>query len=139
VYLNLTNITRIKSSWCIFQGASDLNSKDYNPIACSSSNYTFETQDKVRIDNLRSWIKIHFNSKNSLFYGKEFKLGNRTLSSPGDNDVLVQVVYKTELDDKVVYFVQDDTDGCELHAYKYFNFVDVNDVIRLRSFKVFDK
>jgi len=34
--------------------------------------------------------------------------------------------------------VQDETDGCELHAFKYFNFVEVNDVIRLRSFKVAD-
>jgi hypothetical protein len=130
---------KIKSSWCIFQGASDLNTKDYNPIACSSNNYTFEVHDKQKIDALRSWIKIYFNSKNSLVYGKEFKLNHRNHSSPGDNDVLVQVVYKTELDDKVVYFIQDETDGCELHAYKYFNFVDVNDVIRLRSFKVFNK
>jgi hypothetical protein len=72
-------------------------------------------------------------------YGKEFKLASRNQATPGDNDVLVQVVYKTELDDKVVYFIQDETDGCELHAYKYFNFVEVNDVIRLRAFKVFDK
>jgi hypothetical protein len=133
----LTSITKIKSSWCIFSGSSG--DKSHDPIACSSNNYTFESHDKAKIDNLRSWIKIHFNSKNSLVYGKEFKLASRNQATPGDNDVLVQVVYKTELDDKVVYFIQDETDGCELHAYKYFNFVDVNDVIRLRAFKVFDK
>lgn len=135
----MTNIIKIKSSWCIFSGASDLATKTHVPIACSSATYTLETQDKQKIDQLRSWIKIYFSQPNSLSYGKESKLINRTQSTPGDNDVLVQIVYKTELDDKIVYFVQDDTDGCELHAYKYFNFIDVNDVIRLRSFKYFDR
>lgn len=137
--MNLTNIIKIKSSWCIFAGASDLATKVHNPIACSSATYTLESQDKQKIDQLRSWIKIYFSGPNSLSYGKESKLINRTHSTPGDNDVLVQVVYKTEMDDKIVYFVQDDTDGCELHAFKYFNFIDVNDVIRLRSFKYFDR
>ncbi len=136
--MNLSPIIKTgKQCWVIFQGASDLNSKEYNPIACSSNSYTFEAQDKQKIDNFRSWIKIHFNTKGSIVYDREFKLINRNQS--GDNDVLVQVVYKTELDDKVVYFIQDETDGCELHTFKYFNFVDVNDIIRLRSFKVFDK
>jgi hypothetical protein len=135
----LTSITKIRSSWCIFAGASDLNAKDHLPIACSSTNYTFEPQDRHRIDNLRSWIRIHFNTKNSLFYGKEFKLLNRSLSTPGDNDVLVQIVQKKEFDDQVVFFVQDETDGCELHSFKYFNFLEINDIIRIRSFKVADR
>ena len=56
-----------------------------------------------------------------------------------DGDVVLQIIHKTELDDKIVYFVQDETDGCELHTFKYFNFLEVNDVIRLRSYKTFDK
>ncbi len=133
----MTAITRITSSWCIFSGASG--DRSYDPIACSSKNYTFENQDKAKIDNMRSWIKTHFNSKNSLVFGREFKLASRNQATPGDNDVLVQVVHKTELDDKVVFFIQDETDGVELHAYKYFNFVETNDVIRIRGFKIFDK
>lgn len=133
----MTNVTTLRSSWCIFPGTTDAG--DYNPIACSSNKYTFEAQDKQRIDNLRSWIKLHFSTKNSLIYGKEFKLINRNQSNPGDCDVLVQVVQKKEFDDQVVYFVQDETDGCELHTFKYFGFVDVNDVIRIRSFKVADR
>jgi hypothetical protein len=117
-----------------------LNNKDYAPIACSSQNFTFEQQDRAKIDNLRSFIRMHFKEKKSLFYEKEAKLKDRLLNiSYTDNDVLLQVVHKIELDDKIVYFVQDDSDGCELHAFKYFNFIDVNDVIRLRSFKVVDK
>jgi hypothetical protein len=84
-------------------------------------------------------VRIHFKEKKSLFYEKEAKLRDRLNTSSNDNDVLLQVAHKVELDDKVVYFVQDDSDGCELHAFKYFNFIEVNDVIRLRSFKVIDK
>ncbi len=101
--------------------------------------FTFESQDRFKIDNLRSWIRIHFSTNNSLFYGKEFKLINRSQSSPGDNDVLVQIVQKREFDDQIVYFIQDESDGCELHTFKYFNFLDVNDVVRIRSFKVADR
>jgi hypothetical protein len=83
---------------------------------------------------------LHFKEKKSLFYEKEAKLRDRLNNiSLVDNDVLLQVVYKQDFDDKVVYFVHDDTDGCELHAFKYFNFIEVNDVIRLRSFKVIEK
>lgn len=137
VYLNLDY--KVKSSWCIFTGASDPSAKDYTPIACSSGTFTFEEQDKSKIDNLRSWIRVYFNMTNSLVYGHEFKLGNRSQSSSGDNDVLVQIVHKKEFDDQVVYFIQDETDGCELHSHKYFNFFEVNDVIRVRSFKVADR
>ena len=45
---------------------------------------------------------------------------------------------KVELDDQLVFFIQDETDGCELHTYKYFDFIKENDVIRVRSYKVFD-
>ena len=43
-----------------------------------------------------------------------------------------------ELDDQLVFFIQDETDGCELHTYKYYDFIQENDVIRVRSYKVFD-
>jgi hypothetical protein len=131
-------ISKIKQSWCIFSGT-DTTSKEYTPVACSSNNYTFESFDRQKIDQLRSWVKIHFKERRSLYYGKEAKLIERNTSSQLDNDVLLHVVFKTELDDKVVFFVQDETDGCELHTFKYFNWVEVNDVIRLRSYKIYDK
>jgi hypothetical protein len=87
---------------------------------------------------LRSFIKIHFKEKKSLIYEKETKLGDR-LSIIEDADVSLHIVHKTDMEDKVILSVQDETDGCELHAFKYFNFLEVNDVIRLRSFKVYDK
>ena len=51
---------------------------------------------------------------------------------------MVHVVKKVELDDQLVLFIQDETDGCELHTYKYYNFIQENDIIRARAYKVFD-
>ena len=55
-----------------------------------------------------------------------------------DKDLLVHVVKKLELDDQIVLFIQDATDGCQLHTYKYYNFIKDNDIIRVRSYKVYD-
>lgn len=109
-----------------------------NPYLCSHQNFTFENQDKTIINNLRNWIQTYFPKSNSLFYKRDSKLIDRaTVGS--DNDVLIQIVYKQQLEDKIVFFIQDETDGCELHTFKYFNFIEINDVIRLRSFRVFNK
>ena len=139
MYVNLVHHNKHLSSWLIFAAGSDPNSKEYAPIGCSSANFTFEQYEKQKLDNLRTWVRTHFKEKKSLFYKYETKLIDRNNSNTSDLDVLVQVVFKTELDDKIVLFVQDETDGCELHVFKYFNFVEVYDVIRIRSFKVFDK
>ena len=45
---------------------------------------------------------------------------------------------KVELDDQLVLFIQDDTDGCEIHTYKYYNFIHENDIIGVRAYKIFD-
>lgn len=137
VYLHLNNLKNTKSSWCIFAGASDVDSKDHSPILCSHENYTFEPQDDTIISSLRKFLKENLVRPGSLFYPLESKLDKRAMGS--DYDVLVLVVYKTELDDQIVYYVQDETDGCELHTFKYFKFIDVNDVLRLRGYRVLDK
>ena len=56
-----------------------------------------------------------------------------------ENDTTVKVNYKTELDDKFVYYVQDDTDICELETVKYFDFIHVGDIIRIRSYRFTEK
>ena len=73
-----------------------------------------------------------------MIYEKETKLKDR-MNMSHDGDGALQIIHKTELEDKIVFFVQDETDGCELHTFKYFNFLEVNDVIRLRSYRSFDK
>ena len=138
VYLHILKGNQVKSAWCIFSGASDVLSREMNPYLCSHQNFTFELQDRKMIDDLRNWIRNYFDKEKSLFYEREYKLDQRLLNG-SDNDALVQVVHKVELDDQIVYFVQDETDGCELHTFKYFNFIEINDVLRLRSYKIYDK
>lgn len=71
-----------------------------------------------------------------MLYPKEIKLITREHGS--DCDALVKIIEKQELEDKIVYYVMDETDGCELHAYRYFNFFEINDVIRIRAVKLFE-
>ena len=73
----------------------------------------------------------------SLVYYNQNNLANR-IKEGSDKDLIVHVVKKVELDDQLVFFIQDATDVCELHTYKYFDFIKENDVIRIRSYKVFD-
>ena len=73
----------------------------------------------------------------SLTYPYQIKLEERN-EEGNDKDLLVHVVKKVELGDQIVLFIQDDTDGCELHTYKYYNFIKENDIIRVRSYKTFD-
>ena len=72
-----------------------------------------------------------------MIYPYQIKLDSR-LTDGNDKDLLVHVVKKVELDDQLVLFIQDETDGCELHTYKYYNFIQENDIIRVRAFKIFD-
>jgi hypothetical protein len=71
-----------------------------------------------------------------LLFPKEVKLINREYGS--DCDALVKIIEKQELEDKIVYYVLDETDGCELHSYKYFNIFQINDVVRIRAVKLFE-
>lgn len=127
---------KYKSSWVIFSGQSDPESNDYNPIACSSPNYTFENHDKDYLQACRQWVSLYFRQLNSLIFKKEIKLKDRVYGQ--DCDILVKIIEKQLLADKIVFYILDETDGCELHAYKYFNFLEVNDVIRVRSSKLFE-
>ena len=137
VYLHLSNQKNARSSWVIFAGASAVDSTDTTPVLCSHENYTFEPIDTKIILSLRQWLKEKLILQNSLFYPLETKLNNRAMGEEYDATVLV--VYKTELDDQIVYYVQDETDGCELHTFKYFKFIDKDDVLRLRGYKVLDR
>ena len=136
VYLHITT-KNPKSSWCIFAGCSDVHSQSTTPILSSHQSYTFEPQDTSIILALRSFLKDKLTKQNSLMFHMENKLNKRVIGT--EQDVLVQVAYKIELQDQIVYYVQDETDGCELHTFKYFNFLDVGDVFRLRSYRVIDK
>lgn len=133
VYLNVLKDNKLKGSWSIF--SSETNSNE--PVLCSNKKYSIESDDKQVIDSLRTWVKNYLNIDKSLIYEYQRKLDQR-LTDGDDKDLLVHVVKKVVLDDQLVLFVQDDTDGCELHTYKYYDFIEENDVVRIRSYKVFD-
>ena len=133
VYLNVCKDNKIKGSWCLYS----LNNNTTDPYACSNKKFIVESQDKQIIEDNKTWVKNYLNKDKALIYPYQIKLESR-LNGGNDNDLLVHVVKKVELDDQVVLFVQDETDGCELHTYKYYNFIQENDVIRVRAYKIFD-
>ena len=135
VYLNLLNGNQFKGSWCVFSLNDEKDAE--KPYLCSHKKYTFESQDKQILESMRTWIKSYFVLENSLVYYNQNNLADR-IKEGSDKDLIVHVVKKVELDDQLVFFIQDATDGCELHTYKYFDFIKENDVIRIRSYKVFD-
>ena len=133
VYLNVCKDNKIKGSWSLYS----VNNNSNEPYLCSSKKYTVESQDKQIIENNKSWVKNYLNKDKALIYPYQIKLESR-INDGNDKDLLVHVVKKVELDDQLVLFIQDDTDGCELHTYKYYNFIQENDIIRVRAYKVFD-
>ena len=130
VYLNLLNESVAeKGSWCVFDG------DNYTIYGGSSSSIPFEQRDLDNVASLSQFYKSLVGEENVL-YARNEKLINR---KDDDRDAIVLVAGKEEVDDKVVFFVQDETDACELHAFKYFNFVNVGDVIRVRSYRLFNQ
>ena len=134
VYLNVCKGNKLNGSWCLYS----VNNNTLEPYACSNKKYTIEEQDKENIETYKSWSKSYFGKNKSLIYPYQINLDER--NEEGNNkDLLAQVVKKVELGDQIVLFIQDDTDGCELHTYKYYNFIKENDIIRVRAYKNFDK
>jgi hypothetical protein len=133
VYVNVCKDNKIKGSWCLYS----TNNNSTEPYSCSNKKFNVETQDKQIIENTKAWVKNYLNIDKSLKYPLQVNLINR-INDGNDNDLLVHVVKKIELNDQIVLFIQDATDGCELHTYKYYNFIQENDIIRVRSYKVFD-
>ena len=133
IYVNVCKDNKIKGSWCLYSA----NNNSNEPYSCSNKKYTVETQDKQIIENTKVWVKNYLNIDKSLKYPLQVNMKNR-INDGNDNDLLVHVVKKIELNDQIVLFIQDATDGCELHTYKYYNFIQENDIIRVRSYKVFD-
>ena len=133
VYLNVCKDNKMKGSWCLFSASNN----NVEPYACSNKKYTIEEQDKQNVETYKMWSKNYFGKNKSLIYSYQIKLAERN-EEGNDKDLLAQVVKKVELGDQLVLFIQDDTDGCELHTYKYYNFIQENEIIRIRAYKTFD-
>ena len=133
IYLNVSKDSKLNGSWCLFS----INNNTLESYACSNKKYTIEEQDKENIETYKAWSKSYLGKNKSLVYTYQIKLEERN-EEGNDKDLLAQVVKKVELGDQIVLFIQDDTDGCELHTYKYYNFIKENDIIRVRAYKTFD-
>lgn len=133
VYLNLCNDHKINGSWCLYS----VNNNIAEPIACSNKTYNIEEQDKENIETYKVWSKNYLGKNKSLVYPYQIKLEERN-EEGNDKDLLAHVVKKVETNDQIILFIQDETDGCELHTYKYYNFIKENDIIRVRAYKTFD-
>ena len=133
VYVNVCKDNKLKSSWCLYSSKTNSN----EPYSCSNKKFTVESQDKQILENIRLWLNNYLNIDKSMKYPLQVNLIDR-INDGNDKDLLVHVVKKIELDDQIVLFIQDSTDGCELHTYKYYNFIQENDIIRVRSYKIFD-
>lgn len=133
VYLNLCNDHKINGSWCLYS----VNNNIAEPIACSNKTYNIEEQDKENIETYKAWSKNYLGKNKSLVYPYQIKLEERN-EEGNDKDLLAHVVKKVETNDQIILFIQDETDGCELHTYKYYNFIKENDIIRVRAYKTFD-
>jgi hypothetical protein len=142
IYLQIATTTKgqTNASWCIFSGLispDDDNNKTILPILSSKRYYQFDTEDKIIIKELRNFIKNKLSIPKSICFPMETALDKRIINK--ENDTTVKVNYKTELDDKYIYYVQDDTDICELQTNKYFDFIHVGDIIRIRSYRFTEK
>ena len=137
IYLTITHNPKISPTpnWCIFSGLTPkiINTNSIIPILSSKKYYSMDFQDEVIIKELRKFIKNQLSVPKSISFPMETALDKRIINK--ENDTTVQVDYKIELDDKYIYFVQDDTDICELQTNKYFDFINVNDIIRIRSYR----
>ena len=133
VYLNLCNDHKINGSWCLYS----VNNNIAEPIACSNKTYNIEEQDKENIETYKAWSKNYLGKNKALVYPYQIKLEERN-EEVNDKDLLAHVVKKVETNDQIILFIQDETDGCELHTYKYYNFIKENDIIRVRAYKTFD-
>ena len=83
----------MKSHWCIFSAASDLETKSFEPKSCSSRTYTLEPIDYHLISNLRIWVSEYLKEKGSLSYPKTVKLIDRNREVTDEKDLIVQVCY----------------------------------------------
>ncbi len=136
--MNLESNGPQRASWIIFSGVNDKD-KSFNPIACSSRQYTFEELDIHYLTSLRNWAKKYVKEKDSLNYNNSLTLKERNSTSNDSKDLFAHVSQKMKNGDNISLFVQDQTDACELIVPSAYSYVNAGDVVRVRSFKTYQK
>lgn len=130
IQLTLTKKTKYKGNWCIFSVI-----KAIEPYYYSHSRYPYELQDKKIIEYFREYAPNYVGIENSLIYPGEKLLINR-FNNNECGETLVCIIKKVELEESFIFFIMDESDGCELHTHKEFDYLKENDVVRINNFKV---
>ena len=133
IQLTLTQKTKYKGNWCIF---SVLNAIE--PYYYSHSRYPYELQDKKIIEYFKEYAPNYVGIENSLIYPGEKLLINR-FDKKGEGEAVVCIIKKIELEESFIFFIMDETDGCELHTHKEFDYLKENEVIRINNFKIINE
>ena len=85
---------------------------------------------------MRKYIK----EKGSLVYPRTVKLVDRNRELNMEKDLVVHVSHKMKNgNDSISLWVQDDTDSCEMVVYNVYNYIQPGDIVRVRSFKTYQK
>lgn len=129
IYLSITNISKIKSSWALF----DLFSNSHEATQASQGNLVMEKYDIQKINYLRQWAINYFLNENSLIYPKTKLL--REVTNTDDCDIIVLVVdKKRNIDDNSYYYsVVDQSTTSNLICSDAYNYINAGDMLRIRS------
>ena len=135
IQLTLNKKTKYKGNWCIFSVL-----KAIEPYYFSHSRYPYELQDKKIIEYFKEYIPNYLKIENSIIYPKEKLLINRNKKKEKENfETTVYVIKKVELEDRFIFFIMDESDGCELHTHKEFDYLNENEVVRINNLKVINQ
>ena len=157
VYLNLSTITKIRSSWLLF----DNSSSTYQPCGSLTQKFSFDQIDMKNVEFLRKWCRNYFSNSFSLIFPKNVTI--KKINSSSENDICCVVIekqkeelktveekiealipnynpYKLEQTSKIWIKVMDESGICQLDINKVFDKkIREGDVLRIRSVKFTDK
>jgi hypothetical protein len=89
---------------------------------------------------MRNWLADYIKKSTSLVYTRTVKLIDRNRELAEEKDLIVHVSHKAKnTSDTISLFIQDDTDACEAVVYDIYNYIQPGDVVRIRSFKTYQK
>jgi hypothetical protein len=89
---------------------------------------------------MRNWLADYIKKSHSLVYTRTVKLVDRNRELAEEKDLIVHVSHKAKNhNDTISLFIQDDTDACEAVVYDIYNYIQPGDVVRIRSFKTYQK
>lgn len=161
VYLNLTNIVKIKSSWVLFESKfisinlDNYYNEGYKAISSLTTKFSFDNIDIQIIEYLRKWSRNYFFDKSALLYPKTILLKERNSIKNNENDINIIIIAKFEKTDinnnnlklteqlennenneKIILRVIDESDICDLIVKKNdYNNINIGDIVRIRSIK----